>query len=180
MRQLHQQRRWKELVAQFAGEDFSKWPEGTARTAAEALHLRGQAYAALKNGKQVENDLKGSLRLDPQNGLVWHALAENYARNLASDDEALAAYRKVVEITGRTNGWLPISSTLEIARIQTDRVETDEALRTLETYGDAAAMPPTWKIRLLRAYGHAYAARGDEQASLAKFREALELEAAAR
>jgi len=178
MKQLHQQRRWKELVAQFSGEDFAAWPAAAARPAAEALHLRGQAYAALKNGKQAEADLKGSIRLVPEEALVWHALAENYARNLTDEREALAAYRKVVAITGHTNGWLPINSTLEIAKILTDRVETDEALRTLDAYGDAPEMPATWKIRLLRAYGHAYASRGDEQASLTKFREALELEVA--
>jgi tetratricopeptide (TPR) repeat protein len=180
IRELHRERRWKELTDQFATQDFSAWPENSAQAAAEALRLRGQAYAALKNGKQAEADLKASLKFDSKHVLTWHALAENYSRNLADDREALAAYRQVVAITGRTNGWLPISSTLEIARILTDQVETDEALRVLETYGDAPDMAPVWRIRLLRIYGHVYASKGDERASLAKFREALELETSTR
>jgi tetratricopeptide (TPR) repeat protein len=180
MKSLHQERRFKELVAQFAREDISAWPAASASQAAEALHLRGQAYAALKDGKQAEIDLKASLRLAPKDGLVWHALAENYAGNLSDDREALAAYRQVVAVTGRTNGWLPINATLQTARILTDRGETDEALRALETYGDARNLAPIWRIRVLRAYGHVYAARGDEPASLAKFREAIELESAGR
>ena len=46
----------------------------------------------------------------------------------------------------------------------------------LKQYGDMEGMAPVWKIKMLRAYGHAYAAQGNEKESLAKFREALELE----
>jgi hypothetical protein len=37
-------------------------------------------------------------------------------------------------------------------------------------------MAPVWRIKILRAYGHAYAAQGKEKESLEKFREALLIE----
>jgi hypothetical protein len=46
----------------------------------------------------------------------------------------------------------------------------------LKPYGDLNQLPNPWRIRLLRAYGHIYAAQGKEPESLAKFREALQLE----
>ena len=58
----------------------------------------------------------------------------------------------------------------------TDQAKPDEALAVLKQYGDMEGMAPVWKIKMLRAYGHAYAAQGNEKESLAKFREALELE----
>jgi predicted negative regulator of RcsB-dependent stress response len=64
-----------------------------------------------------------------------------------------------------------------IARILVDQVKTDEALETLKPWGDMQTLAGTWRIRMLRTYGHIYAARGEEQKSLASFREALRLEA---
>ncbi len=61
-------------------------------------------------------------------------------------------------------------------RILTDQVKTDDALAALRPYDDLPSVAPYWRIRLLRAYGHVYAAQGKEQESLAKFREALQLE----
>ena len=52
-----------------------------------------------------------------------------------------------------------------------------EALAALRPYDEHPSVAPYWRIRLLRAYGHVYAAQGAEQESLAKFREALHMEA---
>jgi len=95
---------------------------------------------------------------------------------LRDEPQALAAYRQVLAIAGRPNGWLPISATLAIARILTDGVKTAEALEVLTAYGDMDDMAPVWRLKMLRAYGHVYAAAGRERESLASFREALQLE----
>lgn len=92
-------------------------------------------------------------------------------------EQALAAYQHAFTLTGKGNGWQPLTATIAIARLLTDQVKPDEALAVLQTYGDLTGMAPVWRIKMLRAYGHAYAAQGKDAESLAKFREALQLEA---
>jgi hypothetical protein len=176
MRALQQERRWKELVAQFGDTGFTAWPAATSVQASEALHRRGQVYSFLKDGPHAEADLKAATRLAPGDAAVWLALGENYLNNLNDDEQALAAYRQAFAITGKGHGWQPLTATVAIARILTSQVKPDEAIQVLQQYGDLTGMAPTWRIQLLRAYGHAYAAQGKEQESLAKFREALALE----
>jgi tetratricopeptide (TPR) repeat protein len=176
LRVLSQDRKWRELIERFEREDFAAWPREAASQASEAAYLRGQAHLFLKNGQQAEADLKAAVTLNPRNALAWLSRGDNCSSNLHDDQQALAAYRQVLTLTGRSNGWLPISATLAIARILTDQVKTDEALEVLQQYGDMEGMAPIWRIRMLRAYGHVHAAQGKEPESLAKFREALELE----
>jgi tetratricopeptide (TPR) repeat protein len=176
MRALHQDRKWKELIEQFGTDDFSSWPADKQDKASEALHLRGLVYSYLKDGPNADADLKAALKLAPKNQAFWLTLADNYTNNLKDDEQALAAYRQAFAISGKGNGWQPLTATIAIARLLTDQVRTDEALAVLKQYGDMEGMAPVWKIKMLRAYGHVYAAQGNEQESLAKFREALELE----
>ena len=176
MRAIYQDRKWKELIEQFATVDFSAWPADISNKASEALHLRGQIYSFLKDGSKAEADLQAALKLAPKNQAFWLTLADNYTNNQNDDEQALAAYRRAFAISGKGNGWQPLTATIAIARLLTDQVKTDEALAVLKQYGEMEGMAPVWKIKMLRAYGHVHAARGDEQESLAKFREALELE----
>lgn len=176
MRALHQDRKWLELIEQFQDVEFSAWPAELVEKASEALHLRGQVYSFLKAGDKAVKDLQEAIKLAPRNAAFWLTLAENYTNNLSSDELALDAYRQVLKITGKGNGWQPLTATVAMARLLTDQVKTDEALAVLNEYGNLEGMAPGWRIRILRAYGHVYAARGEEKESLAKFREALELE----
>jgi tetratricopeptide (TPR) repeat protein len=176
MRALHQDRKWKELIEQFGTNDFSTWPADISDKASETFHLRGQVHSFLKDGSKAEADLKAALKLVPKNQAFWLTLADNYTNNLQDDEQALAAYRQAFAITGKGNGWQPLTATISIARLLTDQVKTDEALAVLKPYGDLEGMAPIWRIKMLRAYGHVYAAQGQEPESLAKFREALELE----
>ena len=83
----------------------------------------------------------------------------------------------MIEITGANNmGWQPLTATVSLAKLYTDQVKLDAALEVLKPYGDLSQLPASWRIRLLRSYGHLYAAQGKEAESLAKFREALSLE----
>ena len=176
MKSLHQDRKWRELIEQFQDVDFEAWPPGFADKSSEALHLRGQAYSFTKAGDKAAKDLRRAVQLAPRNSACWLTLAENYSNNLNDDEQALIAYRQSLAVTGKGIGWQPLTATVAIARLLTDQVKTDEALAILNEYGNQEGMAPGWRIRILRAYGHVYAARGDEKESLAKFREALELE----
>jgi predicted negative regulator of RcsB-dependent stress response len=174
---LTQERRWQEIVEQFASDDFSRWPAEVRELAAEAGRLRGQAHAFLKNGKAANSDLLLATRLNPKNELAWLAFADNAINNLNDEQAALAGYRHVLSITGRHAGWLPLTATIATARILTDQVKPDEALAVLKPYDDIKEVAPVWRARLLRALGHAHAAAGREPESLAAFKAALELEA---
>jgi len=176
MRLLAQDRKWQEIVEQFDRDVITAWPAEFASQASEALVRRGQAHSLLKNGQEAEVDLRAATKLEPNNALAWMALGDNYVHNLNDESRALVAYRQSLTITGPKTGWQPLTTTLAIARILTNQVKTEEALAVLRTYDGLQTVPSNWRVRLLRAYGHAYAAAGREQESLAKFREALQLE----
>ncbi len=176
LRELQRERKWQAIVEQFGQTDFAAWPQEHANEAAEALALRGQSYGVLKKGTEAEADFKAATKLAPKNASHWLSLADNYAMVLQDDDKALAAYRETFVITGRNVGWQSVYSTVSIARVLTDKVQSEEALKVLDQFGDLPGMAPVWKIRMLRAYGAAYASLGREAESLAKYREALELE----
>lgn len=173
MRALQQDRQWKEVLAQFAAVDFAAW---TPALASEALHLRGLAGSFTKDGPRAEADFQQAVQLAPRNEAFWLSRADNFANNVNDTEQALAAYRQAFALTGKGNGWQPLTATIAIARLLTDQVKPAEALAVLQTYGNMAGMAPIWRIKMLRAHGHAYAAQGKEKESLASFREALQLE----
>jgi tetratricopeptide (TPR) repeat protein len=77
MRELHQQRKWRESIDEFERRDFAAWPAQLADKASEAFHLRGQAYASLKNGQQAETDFQAAPKYRPQDALIWLSLADS-------------------------------------------------------------------------------------------------------
>jgi tetratricopeptide (TPR) repeat protein len=178
MRAMFQDRRGKELIEKYGGEDFASWPPEKARQASEALQIRGQIYSFLKDGSRAEADLTAARKLVPSNPDAALLMADNYINNLNDETKAIAAYKEALTLSGtNTLGWQPLTATVGLARLYTDQVKLDAALDVLKTYGDLSQLAHTWRIKLLRAYGHIYAAQGKEQESLAKFREALQLEA---
>jgi len=177
MRALMQDRRLKDVIALFGQEDFIAWAADAAPKAVEALQLRGQTYSFSKEGAKAEADFKAALKLAPKNETLWLGLADNYTNNLKDDEQALTAYGQAFDLSGnRLMGWQSLTAAVSIARILTDQVRADEALEALKPYANLSEVAPSWRIKLLRAYGHIYAAQGKEQESLSKFREALKLE----
>ena len=176
MRVLHQERRWQDFIDQFGTLNVDSWPVEQSLQTGDARHLRGHVFSILKQGAPAEADLQAALQLAPKNAAFWLTLADNYTNNLNDDARALQAYRQAFAVTGKGNGWQPLTATIAMARLLTDQVKTDEALAVLQQYDNSDKLAPIWRIKLLRAYGQVYAAQGKEQESLAKFREALELE----
>jgi len=174
MKMLHQQRKWTEFIQRYASESFTTWAPEAAR---EALQMRGQIYSFTKDGRHAEADLQAALKLAPHGTDIMLLLADNYVNNLNDDAKAISAYQQVIEITGLNNkGWQPLAATVGLARLYTDQVKLDAALEVLKPYGDLSQLPSIWRIKFLRTYGHLYAAQGKGPESLAKFREALQLE----
>lgn len=175
LKSLMQQYLSARLVEQFAATDFTAWPPEFAAETREALRLRASAYSVLKKGAAAEADYQAALKLDPKDSAAWIGLADNYANALGDGKQAVAAYRHVLELNPNNSGWMPIYATLSIAREAIDRGRPEEVFELLSRF-DTQPIAPVWRLRLLRTYGHAYAAQGKEAESLAKFREALELE----
>lgn len=177
MRAMFQDRKWKELLEKYGREDFGSWSAEFARQASEALQIRGQTFSFTKDGAHAEADLLAAMKLAPRNPDIPLLLAENYVNNLNDDTKAIAAYREVIALAGTNNqGWQPLTATVGLARLYTDQLKLDAALEVVKPYGDLSQLSASWRIRLLRACGHIYAAQGKEQESLARFREALRLE----
>ena len=177
IRALIQDRKWKDVIAQFGNEDFAAWSTDEAPKAVEALRLRGQTFSSSKDGLKAEADFRDALKIAPKDEALWLGLADNYTNNLKDNERALAAYRHAFELSGtRRLGWQSLTASLAMAHILNDQVKTDEALEALKPYANLKEAAPIWRIKLLRAYGHIYAAQGKEQESLSSFREALKLE----
>jgi predicted negative regulator of RcsB-dependent stress response len=177
MHALQQDRQWKLLIDQFSNTDFATWSGENVQQASEALLLRGQSFAVLKEISNAERDFQSAVELTPKNPAAWILLGDFSVQQMPADERALAAYRQALALAGQGNGWQSMHATIAIARLLTDHVRTDEALEILKPYQDRKETPINWRIRFLRAYGQVYAAQGEEAKSLQCFREALELEA---
>lgn len=180
MRDLLAQRKSQELLGEFGAMDFSAWPSSAANQTVDALHLRGRAYLNTKDGARAEADLKQALAIAPKNVALWLTLGENYQRNLNDDAQALAAFDEVHQIMGTAQGWQNLTATLSAVQILTDQVRPDDAIGRLQSLGDPNRLPTIWRIKVLRAYGHAYASQGRDAESLTKFREAWQIESEAQ
>jgi tetratricopeptide (TPR) repeat protein len=178
MRVMFQERHWKELLEKFGAVDFAAWPVESSRQAVDALQVRGQTYSFTKDGHRAEADLLAAMKLAPRNPDIAVLLGDNFINNLNDEAKAIAAYRQVIEFSAANPmGWQPLTATISLARLYTDQVKLDAAFEVLKPYGNLTQLPSIWRIKLLRSYGHFYAAQGKEAESLAKFREALRLEA---
>lgn len=176
MRELLSKYKSKDLTIEFEREDIGAWPANESAKAVDALQLRGRAYMVIKDGKRSEADFKQAIKIAPKNASNWLLLGENSFRNLENDPQALVAFEEVRKITGASKGWERMTATLFSVQLLVDDLKTDEALALLHGFGDVRDLPSNWRIRFLRAYGHLYAAQGKETESMAKFREALQLE----
>ena len=108
MRVLSKESKWNELIAQFKGEDLASWGNLPDKVS-EAASLRGKAYVILKDGANAAKDLKLAAERSPKSGERWHELGDLYGGLLGDDEQALGAYNKAFQCTGKSMGWLSIS-----------------------------------------------------------------------
>lgn len=180
MRELLGMYKSKELTIEFENEDFGAWPAGASAKKVEALQLRGRAYMVVKDGRRAEADFKQALAIAPRNAGLWLLIGENYFRNLDSDAQALESFEQARKIAGDSKGWERLTATIYSVQLLVDDLKTDEALDLLKPFGDLRDLAPIWRVKMLRAYGHVFASQGKEAESLAKFREAFQVEEAAK
>ena len=107
----------------------------------------------------------------------WQRMADDY-RKRGNDAKALEAYDKAFEAAGKSRNWLPISATLFSAEIRLRKLDTKEALKTLDRYDaeDIKKMSAPWRLKMLRTRGRILAAQGRETEAWAAFKKALAVE----
>ena len=148
MRELAKANKHSELLAQFRDADLASWQDQAL--AAEALLLRGQAYANVKEGKKAEADLKMAAELAPRDARSWYSLAGNYQTNLGDPEKALDAYLKAHDLTGVNYNWFPLDIALKTADLLRQEGRKAEAQKILSKY-DRSRMAGYWKGRFEQA-----------------------------
>lgn len=148
-----------EVVAQFAAEDFSKWPFWKR---GDGHHARGHAYFLTKAGARAEADLAAAVEWigDSRVREAAHFLqGRNREDNLKNDAAAAQVYEAIVAGRQRFGGADEFGALQGLARILTRQRKFDEALATL-----ARAKPDelqgVWKASFLKAIEDVNKARG--------------------
>ena len=149
----------QEVIAQFAAEDFSKWPFWKRGA---GYHARGCAYSITKAGAQAEADLSAALAWTSEprtRDALLLAQAQNRERNLQSDETALTAYQAIVADRTRIGGADEYAALQGIARILTRRGKFDEAMSTLNR-AKPTKLQGIWRDNILKSIAEVQKARG--------------------
>ena len=146
MSELTKERRWKDIIEQFQGEDLSAWKEVTAQKVAAIASLRARAYVGINDPQKAEADLKFAAEHAPKMGDYLNELGALYSGVLKNDALALEAYDKAFERTGKSFGWVSLSSTLGSAGILLKQDKAEEARRVMARYdaSDIAQLAGVW------------------------------------
>lgn len=148
-----------EVIAQFADEDFGKWPFWKR---GDGFFARGRAYAITKAGDKAEADLSAALPWisEPRaRDSLLLALAQNRERNLQNDSTALTAYQAIVADRTRIGGADEYAALQGIARILTRQGRYDEAVSTLNR-AEPAKLQGVWRENILKSMEEVQKARG--------------------
>jgi hypothetical protein len=170
MRLLVGNRQWQDTVTLFGAEDLSAWPESFR---AQAYHLRGQAYFAIKDGPRAEADLSlaaQSLTSSNDKGLALVQLGDVYRTLLNDQTRAVDTYKKVYDTE---NVYKQCQAAIGIASVLRAQKKFDEALRELESRLTADVTSSYWRVKMLGEMGRTLAEAGRKPEAIAKYREAL-------
>jgi|GEM_PF-277564 len=146
MTELAKERRWKDIVEQFKGDDLAAWKDATAQKVAAVASLRAKAYVGINDPTSAEKDLKFAVERAPKVSEYLHELGALYSGVLKNDALALKAYDKAFERAGKSFGWLPISSTLGSASILLKQGKAEEAQKVMARYdaSDVSQLAGVW------------------------------------
>ena len=159
----------RQVIADFANEDFSKWPFWKR---GDAYHARGRAYFVTKAGPEAENDLSNALpwTSDPRaRDAIYLTLGQNREHNLKDDTRALEAYQTVVTDRRRIGSANEFGSLQGIARIQSRRKNHDAALATLHR-ANIGQLKGFWRGSILISVGDVELGAGHKAEALAAYR----------
>ncbi|MCA9118203.1 MAG: carbohydrate-binding family 9-like protein, partial [Planctomycetaceae bacterium] len=172
MENLLAQRKLTELFEQFGEEDFSAWPFWKA---GEGYALRGQAHSLAGQGKQAEADFLQALELTTDRQArdnLWLATGANRYHNLKDAEQALAAYRHIVERAKNNFGATAFRAVQHTASILREQKKYDESLATLHIY-ELPELRGYWRGALYRTLADTLKAAGKQKDAEAAYGEVL-------
>ena len=172
MENLLAQRKSTELVEQFGGEDFGKWPFWQVGAGAFA---RGRAYAVTKNGQAAEADLQTALTYTPEANTrtsILVTMGGNRETSLNDDVGALAAYRQNYESKSSIGGADEFRSVQRAAAILTKQGKVDEALAVFGVV-NFEKQTGYWRSAMLISRGETLASSGRKSDALADYQAVL-------
>ncbi|HYF37962.1 MAG TPA: hypothetical protein VD994_21850, partial [Prosthecobacter sp.] len=172
MHLLLAQQKAPQIIVDFAGENVSTWPfwqQGAGYFA------RGRAYAIAKQGREADSDLAQALvwTSDPRDRTaILLALGQNREYTLKDDEQALAAYRRIVDAATRIGGADEFTAVQGMARILARRGQFAEALAILHKprIGDLRG---AWRGSMLLAIAETQQAAGQKDQAAATYRSLL-------
>jgi len=172
MENLLAQRRGKEVVEEFGGEDLNKWPFWQIGAGAFA---RAKAYTIVRNGNAAEADLQAALAHTPDTRIRTSILAtmgHNRESNLNDDGGALAAYRRNFVSKSNIGGAEEFRSVQRAAAILSKQKKFDEAIATFNVV-NFEKQTGYWRNAMLLSRGDALAAAGRKTTALADYHAVL-------
>lgn len=170
MRILFGQRKYKELVDQFAEEDIAAWPDWLK---GDAYLTRGDAAYRAGNGTLAETDYQMAAKyntLHYRKAAALMSLGAVYHNLLKDDAKAIAAYRRVPEVTSHQSK--STDAAVAAAAILRKGGRVDEALELLNGV-DLKELKGRWRASALAALGDAYADKGDKEKAIANYEKAI-------
>ena len=173
MKILATERKRKELLARFAGENIDAWPDYLQD---EAFSLRGHtAYFAKQNKELAESDIKKSLKYKRGGNQIsdsWIILGSIYHRMFHDDEKALRAFRKAFAVgTPRHK----VQAAVEISDILIEQGKVDEALKLLDSMNSTALQGNYWLSVLTMGKARALVAADRKDEAVEKYKEASKL-----
>jgi len=175
---LADNKRYRELIADFKDEPIADWPD---RINYLGFALRAGAYIAIGDRRAAIADGEQCVELAGSD--VWvklellNQVASQYGE-LGDDAKALAVYRRALAIyeeePARKGRWLYPQALLGAARIQLRQGKHGEASAILAQFGDTSAESRrnVWAFLELEAYGDIHADQGRKADALAKYEDA--------
>lgn len=166
MRILLYQRKPKDVIAQFAEEDFGTWPESLR---AAGYSLRGNAYLREKQGEKAVSDLSQCVLFKTDSRSLcgtYLSLARAQALN-GDDQKAIETYRKIKNLSKQDYSQ-SMSALIETANLLAKQEMYDEALRELD--GHTGKSPRGyWRGRFLLTRAGIIRKKGDLDATIAAY-----------
>ena len=162
----------QQVVDEFKGEDFSKWPEPEIGL---AYLERGRAYLSLKNGTEAEKDLLNAVKMYKVGQFQkWEAmqlLGDTYWKVMNDETKAEDSYRDCID--GFSGGWPAFIARINLSEMLRKQKKYDEALQCLQS--GTATESPFWTAEIKEGVAKVYIDQGKKAEAVAIAEEVLKM-----
>ena len=177
MQNLAAQRKWAEIISQYGGEDWTKWPFWKI---GEAAYVRGKSYYFVKDGERADKDLQQALAYEPDSKIqlsIRTLLGSNRELYLGDDNGALAAYRENYQGKTRIGAADEFRSVDRAATILAKQGKFQEALDAFAVI-DFEKQTGFWLYEMLLSRGNVLFASGKKEEARKLYQRVIEAKTA--